>query len=215
MTENAKPRRRKKPDLQTIARDMLIEHKTIAAAVKPFAALIEQNAELRAALATDYLKQVAATAKKTPHSRRRTGPHRRPVSKGPTAEQKAGAMRAERQYVAAVFAHKLRGGNTIGNTRINQLQTIADTSAQNGLTFLRRGYDDIVESFTCTWLSQYSVASDPFALVKDTIKPAIAQAMLDHAKIKAMEFIHAASDREKKELYQLAIAAPPTFEQHP
>src|SRR5438045_2374933 len=77
---------------------------SIADAAKVLAADLERKGDLRFSLSLWFLKAVAP---KTQPSRHKAGPHRRPQPlKGPTARQKAGALRAEHAYTNDIFARR-------------------------------------------------------------------------------------------------------------
>ena len=123
-------------------------------------------------------------------SRRRSGKHRRStIAKLPSASQKAANISVAKNYAHEIFARKLRGGKTLGEIRINELRAFAQASAQVATQFLNRGYEDAVDLFACIRLSNYCVATDPDALVRDCIKPSVMVAIYDRARIDAAEEI--------------------------
>ena len=189
----------KRPNPATTAKELLATHKTIDAAAPPLAELIGTNADLRLAFAFDYLKRIAPAPQA---SRRRQGPHKVPrrSSKSPTAIQKAGALRAERQFTHQIFARKLRGGRTLGDVRVHELRAIAESSAATATSFLTRGYDDAVESIACVMLANHCVSADPFALVKDTIKTTTVVSIFERAQVKAAEAIRDSSAKMASDL---------------
>ena len=173
---------KKTTHLRDTALALLKEHKTIEAAVQPFAALLEKNAELRTAIATQYLSTVAPRA---PMSRRREGVHRRtrakslPPPKHPSASQRAANIKASKDIAHEIFKRKLRGGKTLGEIHVNELRAFAQSSAEVATRFLSRGYEDAVDLFACIRLANYCVAADPFMLVKDAIKPSVVLQIYD------------------------------------
>ena len=206
-----------KPELKKAAAELLDEHKTIAAAADALSAKLARDNALRLAAAFFILAEVNLPARpltangsraergKELQSRRRPGPHRRPA-KMPTRAQKTGAIRAEQTYVETIFDRKLRGGRKLGDVRLHELRAIAESSAQNAVSFLTRGYEDAVEVIACTMLSKYCVASDPLARIRDVIKPTVASKIFDQAKIKAAEELRDGSDKLAKNLIALAQA---------
>jgi hypothetical protein len=189
-----------KADLRTIAADLLRTHKTVAAAAAELVTMMMADDKLQLAVATEFLRSLANT-KSAPHvvrSRRRPGPHKSP--KQPTAAQKAGALRAEKQYIASIFDHRLRGGQRLGQIRVHELRAIAEASASTATSFLTRGYEDAVEAIACTRMTQHCVAVDPFALVKDVIKATIAKDIFEQAKIDAAEVIRDGSAKLARDL---------------
>jgi hypothetical protein len=180
------------PNLRSTALAHLRQHEKFTDAVKALADDIAQNEELRRAIAADYLKRLPQAKRgKELHSRRRVGPHRRAARPKPmpTTSQKAGALAAERTFATTIFDRKLRGGRKLGEVRIHELRAIAEESANTATSFLQRGYDDAVETFACVMLSKHCVAADPFAKVRDTIKPTTASAIFESAKIKAAQML--------------------------
>ena len=200
-----------KPELRKAATELLDEHKTIAAAAEALSAKLARDNALRLAAAAYILAEVnmpkTATAKekrgKEIHSRRRPGPHRRPA-KMPTRAQKTGAIRAEQTYVETIFDRKLRGGRKLGDVPVHELRAIAEASAETAVSFLTRGYEDAVEVIACTMLSKFCVASDPFARIRDVIKPAVVSKIFDQAKIKAAEELRDGSAKLAKNLIAIA-----------
>jgi hypothetical protein len=208
---------KKTTHLRDTALALLKEHRTVEAAVQPFAALLEKDAELRIAIATDYLRGVAPAP---PISRRRAGPHRRtrkslPVPKLPSASQRKANILVSKDVAHEIFKRKLRGGKTLGEIHVNELRAFAQSSAEVATRFLSRGYEDAVDLFACLRLANYCVAADPFVLVKDAIKPSIVVSIFDQARIDAAEEIAASSGRLAQELMTVAITRSQQPEHHP
>lgn len=200
-----------KDQLRTAATDLLKQHGTIAAAAKPMADKLAKDAELRLLAATEILRMVAPkSARKKPEtqSMRRTGPHRRPQAgrKLPTAQQKSGALQAERAYRDEIFDRKIRGGRKLGDLRVHELRAVAQSSAETATSFLTRGYEDAVLTIACTMLAGYCVAADPHATVRDTIKASVATSIFERAQLKAAETIRDGSARLAHELLSIAAA---------
>jgi hypothetical protein len=187
--------------IQRAVEPLLQEHKgSTKAAAAAFADLIAKNATLRAAVARDVVERIAKMSKsKNVHSRRRVGPHRR-HAKTPSKAQKAGALRAEQTFAEAIFERKLRGGVVLGNVRVHELRAIAEKTATTATSFLARGYDDAVEVIGLTMLSKHCVASDPFALLRDVIKPSVVPNTFERARIKAAEMIRDSSAKIARDL---------------
>lgn len=203
--------------LRDTALALLKEHKTVEAAVQPFAVLLEKDASLRAAIATQYLSTVAPRA---PTSRRREGVHRRtraklPPPKHPSASQRAANIKASKDVAHEIFKRKLRGGKTLGEIHVNELRAFAQSSAEVATRFLSRGYEDAVDLFACLRLANYCVAADPFMLVKDAIKPTVVVAIYDQAKIDAAEEIASSSGRLAEELLAAATTRSQQIEHRP
>ena len=72
---------------------------------------------------------------------------------------------------------------------------------------MARGYEDGVDAVFCILLASHCVAAEPFSMVKDTIKPAVAAQMLEAAKIKAAQIISEGGARLEKDLIEMARAA--------
>lgn len=200
-----------KDQLRVAATDLIKQHGTISAATKPMADKLARDAELRLLAATEILRLVApksARKKPEPRSMRRTGPHRKPEAKRknlPSAQQKTGALQAERTYRDEIFERKIRGGRKLGDLRVHELRAVAHASAETATSFLTRGYEDAVLTIACTMLAGHCVAADPHATVRDTIKPSVASSIFERAQVKAAETIRDGSARLATEL--LAIAA--------
>jgi hypothetical protein len=191
-------------NLKAVVRKLLEEHKTAASATAALADQISKDAELRRAAAAAIIRQHSEAklkGKREVHSRRRPGPHRKPT---PTRAQKLGALKAEKTYVETVFDRKMRGGRKLGEIRVHELRAIAEASASTATSFLQRGYEDAVETFACVALSNYCVTSDPFAKVRDVIKPSVATTIFEKAKISAAESLRDGSGRLAKELLAAA-----------
>lgn len=203
-----------KDQLRTAATDLIKQHGTIASAAKPMANKLAKDAELCLLAATEILRMVApksARKKREPRSLRRTGPHRRPAdkksgSKLPTAQQKTGALQAERAYRDEIFDRKVRGGRKLGDLRVHELRAVAQAAAEAATSFLTRGYVDAVETITCTMLAGYCVSADPHAKVRDTIKASVAASIYERAQLKAAETIRDGSARLAHELLSVAAA---------
>jgi hypothetical protein len=195
-----------KPDLAKIGRALLDQHGAALPAAEALAKQLAGDADLRLAFALEFIKRLEAKPKKETQSRRRVGPHRtgRRGSGMPTTTQKAGAVRAQKVYAEAIFDQKLRGGRKLGDVHVHELRAIAESSASTAVSFLQRGYDDAVEVFACTMLTKHCVASDPFAKVRDVIKPSIAASIFDKAKIKAAELLREGGTKIARELIAAA-----------
>jgi hypothetical protein len=201
-----------KDQLRTAATDMIKQHGTISAAAKPMADKLAKDAELRLLAATEILRLVApksARKKLEPRSMRRTGPHRRPETgrkKLPTAQQKTGALQAERAYRDEIFDRKIRGGRKLGDLRVHELRAVAQASAETAASFLTRGYEDAVLTIACTMMAGHCVAADPHATVRDTIKATVATNIFERAQLRAAETIRDGSARLAHELLSVAAA---------
>ena len=204
--------------LRDTALALLKEHRTVEAAVQPFAVLLEKDAGLRTAIATQYLSTVAPRA---PTSRRREGVHRRtktkslPPPKHPSASQRAANIKASKDVAHEIFKRKLRGGKTLGEIHVNELRAFAQSSAEVATRFLSRGYEDAVDLFACLRLANHCVAADPFMLVKEAIKPTVVVAIYDQAKIDAAEEIASSSGRLAEELLAAATTRSQQIEHRP
>ena len=110
----------------TAANLLKLESNTIAAAAPKLAAVLMKDRLLATAIAVHYLGRIATTqpvlskqspekAKAAPakaHSRRRKGAHKRAHKSGmPSPAQRAGALRAEKQFTDKVFERRRRGGH--------------------------------------------------------------------------------------------------------
>jgi hypothetical protein len=181
----------------------LLKDRTFTAAVKALADLLATDAKLRDAIADDYLARLRAKRAPAPkpHSRRRVGPHRSPL---PTKAQKAGALAAEKTYATAIFDRQIRGGRRLGDVRIHELRAVAEQAATTAVSFLQRGYDDAVETFLCVMLSKHCVAAEPFTTVEQAIKPSVATAILDKAKVRAAEMLRDGGAKMARELVAAA-----------
>jgi hypothetical protein len=172
--------------LRDLALTLLKKHDTPEAALPNFAKALTADTELRRALELQYLRSVAPPPAT---SRRRSGKHRRPAAKLPSAKQKAANIAVAKDYAHEIFKRKLRGGKMLGQIRVNELRAFAQASAQVATQFLNRGYEDAVDLFACIRLANHCQTSDPDVLVKDAIKPAVVVAIYDRARIDAAEEI--------------------------
>jgi hypothetical protein len=175
-------------------------------------ARLAKDPDLRLAIVIDWLSAMIPTVK---HSRRRPGPHRTPSKRRstPTSDQKAAAVRAELKLTASIiFDRVLRGGRRLGDLRCNELMAFAEQSAATATGFLSRGYDDAVDAIGCKLLahhvSEHVRITDPFAVVRDVVKPAVATKVFDQAKISAAEMIRDGSARLARELMDRGGAPP-------
>jgi hypothetical protein len=193
-----------KLNLKSVVRELLEKHTTHAAATGALADLLAADEDLRRLVAVVVMRQFSDTKivrKKETHSRRRPGPHRSPL---PSKAQKAGALRAEKNFTEMIFDRKLRGGRKLGEIRVHELRAIAESSAETATSFLQRGFDDAVETFWCIGLSHHCVSSDPFAKVSDVIKPSVASSIFEKARISAAQSLRDSSGRLARELISQA-----------
>ena len=199
----------KATDLHALAQTLLSDHKSIAAAADALATRLAKEAGLRRDIAFDFLSRhrEAAKSKPGPRSRTRAGPHRHRQLGTPTAEQKIGALQAERVLIDTIFDRKLRGGKKLGDIRVHELRATAESSASTATSFLQRGYEDAVETFACVLLSKHCVASDPFAKVRDVIKPKVASEIFVQAQADAAKALADSSGRLAQELIAAAQQA--------
>jgi hypothetical protein len=189
--------------LRSIAQKLLDQLKTAAKAAEPLAKLLADDADLRQEIALDYLMRLPPKRPSELRSRRREGPHRR--SGMPTAAQKLAAVRVEKAVAAeSIFNMKLRGAGPLGDVHIHELRAIAEKSAHIGASFLQRGFIDVVEMFLCLMLTKHCVSSDPFARVRDVIKPKVADEIYTRAKLSAAEALRDRSAQIAKDLIAAA-----------
>jgi hypothetical protein len=118
----------------------------------------------------------------------------------PSAAQKAGAIKAGTAIKHEIFERRVRGTGRLGDIYIHELRALAESQASTATSFLQRGYDDAVESILLLMLNDHCVASEPFTKVRDAIAPAVVEAKLKAAKIKAAEVIRDGSIRVAHEL---------------
>jgi hypothetical protein len=194
-----------KKELKEFA-EKLVAAKTRAASIEALAEAIARERSLRMAAAEYVIDALPARApkRKELHSRRRIGPHRAAL-KLPTAAQKTAALRAEHIYTATIFDRQLRGGKKLGDVRHHELRAIAERSAENAVSFLNRGFEDAVETIGLTMLARHcGMPSDPYAKVRDLIKPATAERIFQQAAAKAAEQIRDEGARLAKNLLEVA-----------
>jgi hypothetical protein len=192
-------------DLKVAAEKIVSEAKTPAAAATALAARLADDKSLRLAAAMAIIDALPKRAGKRRelHSRRRVGPHRKPIGV-PTAAQKTGALKAEQSYTDTIFDRKLRGGRKVGDVRMHEIRAIATQAAENFAKFINRGFEDGVEMMGLSMLAKHAVASDPYLKVRDVIKPALAEKIFKQAEVATAQWLAEESSGLAHRLIQVA-----------
>lgn len=194
-------------NLKALAQKLVKENATTVRAIEALAARIAKDTDLRRVVAGHILGHYAPA-----HSRSNGGPHRRRPDQRvlPTAEQKRGALMADRIFAADVFQRKLRGGRVLGDVQVGELRKMAEAARETMKDHIQRGYEDAVDAIACVNLEQQcDVASDPFAKVRDVIKPTVATKIYEQAQIRAAKALRDTSAKLTRKLIAAAQLPPP------
>jgi hypothetical protein len=191
--------------LKEAAEKIVAEAKDLPAAATALAERLASDKALcllAAFIVIERLPKRAGRRRELP-SRRRAGAHRA-KAKLPTAAQKTGALRAEQASTEMIYERKLRGGRQVGDVRMHEIKAIAEMSADNSLKFLFRGFEDAVEFFALTAISKHCVASDPYAKLRDIVKPSIIAKAFQKGAIDATEAMRDGAGELKRRLIAAA-----------
>jgi hypothetical protein len=177
-------------DLREFATRLLEKHGgDIEKTANALDGMVQKDEELRLAIVIDWLARMAPAPA---HSRQRRGPHRTPIKRRttPTKDQKAAAIRAETKLASTlIFDRVMRGGQRLGDIKCSELEVLMHKSIECCIGFNARGYEDGVDAvgyrLLAEHIAEHITVTDPFATVRDVVKPAIASKIFEKAKIEA------------------------------
>lgn len=192
-------------DLKTAAENSVAKTKTFADASADLANKLAADKGLRLAAAMAIVERLSKRRgqRKELRARRRIGPHRKPIGV-PTAAQKTGALIAEQNYTTTIFDRKLRGGRKVGDVRMHEVTAISKQSAGNMARFITRGFEDGVEMMALAMMAKHCVAADPYAKLRDILKPTLAEKIFKQAEIATAAWLAEESSGLANRLIQVA-----------